>query len=191
MPVDRFAVHFERNVSHHREAETGRGNDDVGLDLLPGTGAHTVSVKVSRVSVTTVSLPSAAALKTSPSGQNARRCCHTRYFGVKCGSNSKSSPAYWRMSAFSSSNTTSGSAETALGQGILVVHDLGAHDPVNRRLVDADLTQPVRQLVPVLTAEEVGGRTLQHGHVLGLSRQRPESPSRRSHPSRSPGRAYR
>lgn len=44
----------------------------------------------------------------------------------------------------------------ALGEHILVVHDLRAHHPVDGRLIDADFPQPVCQFIPVLAAEELG-----------------------------------
>ena len=57
------------------------------------------------------------------------------------------------------------------GQGILIAHDLGTHYPMNGQLVDTDFTQPVPQLVPILTTEEVGRRTLQHRHMRCLFRK--------------------
>ena len=50
-----------------------------------------------------------------------------------------------------------GLSHAALGELVLVVHDLRAHNPMDGGLIDADLAEPICQLVPVFAAEKVGG----------------------------------
>ena len=55
---------------------------------------------------------------------------------------------------------------------ILIVHHLRADDAVDGRFVDADLAQPVGELVLVGCAEEIGRRALEHRDMRGFLRQR-------------------
>ncbi len=116
------------------------------------------------VSVTTSSLP-AAALKTSPSGQKASRCCQGRYLGMKFRLELEVLARVLADQRLQLLEHLVRFGEAALRHGVLVMHDLGAHDPVDGRLVDTDLAQAIGQLIPVGTAEEVGRRALQHGDL--------------------------
>ena len=167
VPFDWLAVDLKRDATHHQQVESGAGDDDIRLDVLPRSGAHARFGK--------------AVDRIGDHGQLARR----RYLEQIAIGAERQPLLPWAIGGskmrlereivaciradqrFEFVEHHVGLGFAALGQHVHIVHHLRADDAVDGRFVDADLAQAVGQFVLVGMREEIRRRTLEHGHVRG------------------------